>query len=175
MPNDKMPEINLLDLFQRLRGSGFRDFSGARVTAHVPISEALLNELIAASIPPNAPVRGVSIRPDAGNHFSVRVVPKAALLPAITLKLAVERQPELPSTPVLVLRMVTLGGLFGLASGAITGLLPPGVTLQGERILVDLHTIAAQRGAAEAFQYLSALQVATEPGRLVLHVDAGVR
>ena len=170
-----MPEIELLDLFQRLRASEFRDFSGTRVTAQVPISERLLNELIAASIPPTAPVRGVSIRPEAGNHFSLRIVAKAALIPAITLKLAVERQPDLPSSPVLVLRMVTLGGLFGLASGAIAGMLPPGVTLQGERILVDLQTIAAQRGAAESFQYLTALQIDTEPGRVVLHVDAGVR
>ena len=169
-----MPEINLPDLFRRLHASGFRDFSGARVTAAVPASEALLNELIAASLPPTAPVRSVSIRPDAGNHFSVRIVPKVSLIPAITLKLAIERQPQLPSSPVIVLRMVTLGGLFGLASGAIAGLLPAGVTLQGERILVDLRTFAAQRGAAEAFQYLTALQIETEPGRVVLRVDAGV-
>ena len=170
-----MSKRNLLVLLQRLRASGFRDLAGARVTAAVPISEGLLNDVLAASLPPNAPVRGVSIRPEAGNHFSVRIVPKMALLPAISLRLTVERQPELPSSPVLVLRMVTLGGLFGLAGGAIAGLLPPGVTLQGERILVDLQTIAAQRGAAEAFAYLTALQIATEAGRVVLHVEAGVR
>jgi hypothetical protein len=169
-----MSELNFLDLLQRLRASGFRDLAGARVTAAVPISEGLLNDVLAASLPPNAPVRGVSIRPEAGNHFSVRIVPKMALLPAISLRLTVERQPELPSSPVLVLRMVTLGGLFGLAGGAIAGLLPPGVTLDAERILVDLHTIAAQRGAAEVFQHLTALQVETLPGRVVLRVDAAI-
>jgi len=169
-----MPEINLLDLFQRLHRSGFRDLAGTRITAAVPISEALLNDLIAASLPANAPVRAVSIRPEAANHFSARIVPKAALIPAITLKLAIDRQPQLPSSPVLVLRMVTLGGLFGLASGAIAGLLPPGVTLEGEHILVDLRTIAAQRGAVDPFQYLTGLRIETDAGKLVLHVDAGV-
>jgi hypothetical protein len=170
-----MSEINLLDLVRRLRASGFRDLSGARVTAAVPVSESLLNELIALSLPSNAPVRSVSIRPDAGNHFAVRLVPKAALIPPITLKLVIDQQPQLPSRPVIVLRMVTLGGLFGLASGAIAGLLPAGVTLQGERILIDLQTLAAQRGAAEAFEYLTAAQIETEAGKVVLHVDADVR
>ncbi len=169
-----MSEINLPDLVRRLRASGFRDLTGATVTAAVPVSEHLLNELIAASLPSRAPVRSVSIRPEAGNHFSVRLVPKAALLPAITLKLAIEQQPQLPSSPIVVLRMVTLGGLFGLASGAIAGLLPPGVTLQGERLFVDLRTIAAQHGAEEAFQYLTALQIETEAGRVALRVDAAV-
>ena len=73
-----------------------------------------------------------------------------------------------------VLRMATLGGLFGLASGAIAGLLPPGVGLDGERILVDLRAIAAQRGVAELFDYLGALRIRSEAGRILVHVDAGV-
>jgi hypothetical protein len=70
--------------------------------------------------------------------------------------------------------MVTLGGLFGLASGAIAGMLPPGVRLDGERILVDLAALAAQKGHGELFGYLRRLEVHTEPGRLILQVDAGV-
>jgi hypothetical protein len=73
-----------------------------------------------------------------------------------------------------VLRMVTLGGLFGLASGAIAGMLPPGVRLAGERIEVDLREIAAQRGFADGFQYLTALQIHADEGRILVHVDAAV-
>ena len=93
-------------------------------------------------------------------------------MPAITLKLAIEVQPQLPSNPVLGLRMVTLGGLFGLAGGVIAGFLPPGITLQGERILVDLRTLAAQHGAADVFGYLTAIRVGSEPGRVILHLEA---
>jgi hypothetical protein len=167
-------ERPVTDLFERLRASRFAAITGAHLTADVPLDEGLLNELLAASIPASAPVRGASIHPDASDKLSVRIVPKAAIMPAITLKLTIEQQPQLPSRPVLVLRMLTLGGLFGLASGAIAGTLPPGVTLQGERILVDLRTIAAQRGVLDLFDYLKSLRVETGPGRVVLHLEAAI-
>jgi hypothetical protein len=164
----------LSELLRRLQATRFRDLAGSRITADVPISETLLNQLIASSLPQTAPVRSVAIRPEAGDHFSVRIVPKMALIPAITLKLVIERQPELPESPILQLRMATLSGLFGLASGAIAGMLPPGVRLEGERILVDLRTIAAERGFGEVFDYVAAVQVHSDEGRVVLHVNAGV-
>jgi hypothetical protein len=129
---------DLTEIVHSLRASQFRDLAGARASVSVPVAEALLNTLIATSLPANAPVRSVTVQPEANDRLAVRIVAKAALIPAITLKLAIESQPRLPDSPVLVLRMVTLGGLFGLASGAVAGMLPPGVRLQGERILVDL-------------------------------------
>ena len=163
-----------IEILRQLQTTGFRDLAGSRITADVPVSERLLNELIATSIPPDAPVRNVAIRPEGGDRFSVRIVPKMALIPAITLRLMIEAQPRLPDAAVLVLRMATLSGLFGLASGAIAGMLPPGVRLDGERILVDLREIARQRGFAPAFEYLTDLQIHSDEGRLVVHVDAGV-
>ena len=167
-----MPD--LYEIVHSLRASRFRDLSGARASASVPIAEPLLNAVIAASVPPNAPVRTVAVHPEADDRFAVRIVAKAALIPAITLKLAIEAQPRLPDSPLLVLRMVTLGGLFGLASGAIAGMLPPGVRLDGERILVDLAALAAQKGQGELFGYVKRLEVHTEPGRLIVQLDAGV-
>lgn len=164
----------LNEILRQLQTTRFRDLAGTRIKAVMPVSESLVNQLIAASLPANAPLQSVTIRPEAADRFSVRILPKAALIPAITLKLTVEEQPRLPGYPVLTLRMVTLGGFFGLASGAIAGFLPPGVRLDGERILVDLRTIAAQRGAADLFASLTDLQVHTDEGRVVLQVDAAV-
>jgi hypothetical protein len=163
-----------IEILRQLPTTQFRDLAGTRITADVPVSERLLNELIAAAIPPDAPVRNVTIRPEGGDRVSVRIVPKMSLIPAITLRLVIEGQPRVPDAAVLVLRMATLSGFFGLASGAISGMLPPGVRLDGERILVDLREIARQRGFAAAFEYLMDLQVHADEGRLVVHLDAGV-
>lgn len=168
-----MPDLTAI--VHSLRTSRFRELAGARATATVPVAESLLNSIIAATLPPQAPVRTVTVHPGDGDRLSVRIIAKAALIPPITLKLAIEAQPSLPDAPVLGLRMVTLGGLFGLASGAIAGMLPPGVTIQGERILVDLAALARQRGHAEVFDYLEHLEVHTSAGRLVVRLDAGVR
>ena len=167
-----MPDLQ--GIIDSLRASGFRDLAGAHGQATVPVAEPLLNAIVAATLPAQAPVRSVTIHPEAGDRLSVRIVPKAALIPSITLKLAIESQPRLPNSPVLILRMVTLGGLFGLASGAIAGMLPPGVTLDGERILVDVGALARQRGHGEAFDYLQRLDVHAEAGQLLLHIEAGV-
>jgi hypothetical protein len=170
-----MTNAKIVGLLQQLRASRFRDLVGARFTADVPVSEGFLNELIATSLPPTAPVRSIAIHPGQANQVAVRMVPKAAFMPAVTLKLAIEQQPQPPDSAVLTLRMVTLGGLFGIASGLIAGFFPPGVALQGDRILVDLRMLAAAHGAAEAFEYLTALRVETEAGRVILHLDATVR
>lgn len=163
-------------ILQQMQSNGFREISGARLAADLPVPARLINELVAASLPPNAPVREVHIHPEAGDQFSVRIFPKAAFLPHLKLMLGIERQPEFPGHPVLVLRMKTMGGLFGFAAAAfpIGNMLPPGVRLDGERILVDLGALAAQRGMAEHLQYVRSLAVHTEEGRLLVHLEAAV-
>lgn len=171
-----MPNDSFFEILRQLQETRFRDLAGTRVSGTVPVSERLINELVAASIPRGAPVREVRVQPLPGNAFSVRVSPRAALLPSITLRLEIERQPELPASPLIVLRMATMGGLLGFAGSAlpIASMLPPGVRLDADRILVDLRTIAAQRGAADLLQHVTQLRVNTEEGRVVLHVDLAV-
>jgi hypothetical protein len=168
-----VPDLD--EIVHSLRASRFRDLAGARASATLPVAESLLNTVIAASLPAKAPLRSVTVHPEAGDRLAVRLVAKAALIPAITLTLAIESQPRLPDSPVLVLRMVTLGGLFGLASGAIAGMLPPGIRLDGERILVDLAALARQRGHGDVFDYLQRLEVHTDAGRVIAQVDLAVR
>jgi hypothetical protein len=48
------------------------------------------------------------------------------------------------------------------------------VRLDGDRILVDLRTIAAQHGVADLLDHLRQLAITTHEGRLVLSFDAAV-
>lgn len=171
-----VPNFDPVALLQTLQSSGFRDLSGARVTAAIPVSERLINELVAATLPPHIPVREAYVHPEAGDRFSVRLTPKSGFLPSLTIRLAIERQPELPTSPELVLRMASMGGLFGLATAAfpIAQMMPPGVRLEGERIHVDLRAMAAQRGATDLFPYVRQLRITTEDGKAVLHLEGAV-
>ena len=98
------------------------------------------------TLPTNVPIREARARPIPGDRFSVRVTPRSAFLPSLTVRLDIERQPSLGS-PVLVLRLATLAGLFGLAAAAfpIAQMLPPGVRMDGELIHVDLRHGGAAR------------------------------
>ncbi len=171
-----MPNDSFRNILHHLQETRFGDLAGMRVSGTVPVSERLINEVVASAVPRGAPVREVRVQPLAGNRFSVRLSPRAPLLPAVTLKLDIERQPDLPSSPVLVLRLATMGGLLGIAGAAlpIANMLPPGVRLDADRILVDLRVSAAERGAADLLQHVTQLRVSTEEGRVVLHVDFAV-
>ena len=166
----------LAGLLANLRDSKFREIAGARVSGSIPISERLLNEIVAATMPQNLPVREVSVRPEQGNRFSVRIAPKAAFLPQLTIKLDIEKQPQFPTSPELVLRMATMGGLLGLAGAAfpIASMLPPGVRLQGDRIIVDLRALAQREGVVDLVDLVRELEITTEPGRVLIFADTSV-
>jgi hypothetical protein len=122
-------------------------------------------------------VRDVDVRAHAGNTLSVRIkLSKPAIMPPITIKAAIERQPQLPSNPALVLQILTGGALLSLAGTAlrIVDVLPPGVTLDGDRLLVDLFTILTQRGAEALLPFLEQLEIGCEEGRFVVVVRAGL-
>ena len=163
-------------ILQQLLATGFGDIAGARLFATVPIAESLLNQVIRDTMPSNLPVRDVSVRPEDGNVLSVRLTPRAMLIPAITLKLNIERQPQIPTSPVLVLRLATMPGILGLAGAALPleRMLPPGVRMQGEVIMVDLEAMARQHGFEQYFPHLRQLRVTTDRGRVLLTIEAGV-
>ena len=164
------------EFLRRLQATGFRDLSGTRASATIPINERLINEWVATRVPPTGPLSAVVVHPLEGDRFAVRLTPRAAFLPGVTLTLEIEAQPDLPSSPVLRLRMATMGGLLGFAAGAlpIGGMLPPGVSLQRDHILVDLQAVVRHHGGADVLQHVTRLRVNTEVGRVVLHVGIAI-
>jgi hypothetical protein len=164
-------------LLESLRASGFRDLTGARVSATIPVSERLLNELVAASLPRSGAVRDATVRPLGQGRIAVRVkLARPDFLPPITATLSIDRQPELPERPVLAFRVTGLPGLLAMAGPLlpIASMLPPGVRLEGDLLTLDLAALLAARGQRELLGYLDRLVVTSEHGRLVVAVDAKV-
>jgi hypothetical protein len=167
----------LATLLTRQRQRQFSDFTGAHAVVTLPISDRLLNETLTDALPASAPVRDLQLTSRAGNRIRLRFkVAAAAFLPPINVTLVIERQPELPRSPVLVLRM-ELGGLLSLAGPALRFLdaLPPGVRVEQDRIFVDIARLLAERGLAELLEYADDLQVTTTDGAVVVALRASVR
>ncbi len=164
-------------LFTRQRAGGFADLRGARANVTLPVSDRLLNEIISGALPPSAPVRDVQVTSRSGNRIGVRLkIAAASFLPPINLTLAIERQPELPASPVLVLRM-EMGGLLSMAGSALRFLdaLPPGIRVEDDRIFVDLATLLAEQGLAELLEYADQMNVTTVDGALVVALRVLIR
>lgn len=170
------PPPRITRILEELRASRFAELRGARVSASIPVSERLLNQLVAAAVPPDAVVRDLSLHPKPGNRIGVRArLSRADFLPPITLTLEIERQPELPDSP-MVLRVLSLPGLMSLAGAAasLTSMLPPGVRLDNQRVLVDLRVLLQRYGYDELLGVLSGLRISTEEGRLIADVELRV-
>jgi hypothetical protein len=159
-------------LFRRQQASGFEDLRGAEASLTLPVSERLLNEIIAESLPPSAAVRELHVRPQAADRFAVRArLRSPSWLPAIKLGVAIDRQPDLPSSPLLVLRLET-SGLSALAGPALRLLnaFPPGVWMEADRIFVDVAKLLDARGLAPYLAYVNELRVTTVEAAVVLFI-----
>ena len=143
----------------------------------LPISERLLNESIRELLPASAPVRELHVAPRAGDRFDVRArLGSSSLLPALKLSVVIERQPDLPASAVLVLKL-GMGALASFAGPALRFLppLPHGIRLEGDRVYVDVVALLAARGLGEYVRFVRRLEVHTIDGAVVAAIDAAVR
>lgn len=64
--------VPVWDLFAHLQSSGLRDIAGSRVSARIPVSSSLINQLVAEALRgTTAPVRAVDVRPKRGDQFDL--------------------------------------------------------------------------------------------------------
>jgi hypothetical protein len=156
-------------------GAGLPGLAGSAAHVTMRVADALVNQILAATLPPDAPVRTVSIAARAGNAVDVSVTPKAALLPRVHARLEIDKQAILPGDPVLALRVTGGAGmLLGLASSFLTASLPPGVRIEGGHVLVDVRAMAAAHGQSSHLRYARTLHVAVDEGVFVITIDAAV-
>jgi hypothetical protein len=147
------------------------------VSARLPVSRPLLNQVVRSALGTAAGhVRDVDIRPHAGDTFDVLITVSWPFVPTITVKVDIERQPDFPSSPVLVLRWSLLPGLglaSALASRFIASLdrLPAGVRLDGDRLLFDISRLAGHASAGAWLPFIRSLELHTVDDRVVLDVQ----
>jgi hypothetical protein len=170
------PVRDLTDILRRQQADGFPGFTGAHLAAFVPISATVINEVIAQALPIDAAVSDVQIEPEAGNAVRVHLrIARAHLIPPLTVTLLIERQPQLPESPVLVLRLASSGlTVLARAANRFFDALPAGVRMQDDLVLVDIAELLRQRDASEWLQYLKALEITTAPGALLVSIKASV-
>lgn len=174
-----MHPLNVLcrDLLHRQLRDGFPDLTGSDVTATIPIADRAINELIAGLLPAGGKIREVRIESEVGNKVTAKIrLSGPAALPTIPVTLAIEDQPDLPTRPVLGLRLSHASRFVALAASALPTMvtLPPGITMDHDRILVDIRRLLADRGLEGWLEYVTDLRLTTSAGAIVLGIRAGV-
>lgn len=167
---------NLQQLILNQRLAGFPDLKGGRLAAFLPISDRLLNEIIAAELPANAPVSGVSLQSMPGNQIAIRArLARAPMLPPIKLTFTIVQQPVMRGNPVLVLKLGSspLNMLAGPAL-KLVDVLPPGIRADGDRVSVDLFELLARREMEWVLGHVVDLEVTTEAGAVLVRANVQV-
>jgi hypothetical protein len=163
-------------LLASLQASGFRDVPGGRVSAHIPLTRALLNRLAADAIKGStAPVRAIDIVPRAGDQFDALVTLTWPLVPTLKATFRIEQQPRFPASPFLILRWSFLGGLGTFASRFLGSLkqLPAGVRLEDDRLVLDIAAMAGRTPAGEVLRYLKTLELHTIDDQAIVDFELG--
>jgi hypothetical protein len=122
-------------------------------------------------------VREVDIRPGAGDAFDVVITVSWPFVPAIKVGFVVERQAQFPAAPVIVFRWSLLGAAGVIASRFIASLahLPPGVRLDGDRLIIDIPQLAERTPAAAILPYIRSLELHTVEDRVVLDMEMEIQ
>ena len=167
--------LRLERILNRQQAAGFVGVQGAEASLTLPISDRLLNEILAEgfALPPQ--IREIQVHAHAGDRIGVRVKVSTPFIPQINLTAVIDRQPELPASAVLVLRL-EFGGLLAMAGPALRFLdaLPPGIRVEQDRLYLDLAKLALDQGLAPWLAYLDHLNIHTVEEAVVLTLRAGV-
>lgn len=165
-------------IFTEQQSLGFQALSGSVFSGTVRIADALLNTCIAAALPADGIVRTLTVMSRADNRIDAKVtLARPSFLPALTVELAIDRQPTLPGDPVLVLRVAGgAGSLLKLASSFVrrAAPLPPGIAIDGDQVLVDIRAMLQDRGQAHLLDFAQEILVTTEQARVAVAVQARV-
>ena len=160
---------------RRLLGVEVRELSGSLVASEIPLSNALVNRLIAKRFAAaQSPVAAVRVEAHDGNRFDVALSMRTAIVPDVKIAALIEQQPDFPANTVLWLRwhapaMSAISRFAGPAL-AFFGKLPPGIRVDGDRIAVDLAELLRWRGLGELLDYITRVQVTTREGAIVVEV-----
>ncbi len=174
-----MVGVTALETFLQSFGITTSDLAGAALSGEIPLPNGAVNRFIAAQLARrDIPVSSVQLDALSGDSFTARVVAKARFVPAFRIVAHIERQPELPTNPVLWLRwsMPGMGALAFLAAPALAFFkaLPPGVRADGERIQIDVSELLVSQGLADVAGHLRGLRLHTRPGAFVVRFDVRI-
>lgn len=166
------------DTLRERTGIDIREIAGATLRGELPVSNDLVNRLIAERLRDHPQIASVRVEALADDAVAIHLVPRARLLPPLRVAARIERQPDLPRDPTLVLRwsMPAAGPLQMFAAPILSYFkaMPAGIRMDGDRIAVDAGQLLRARGLGEVLAYTRRAAIHTRPGGFVVQVEFAV-
>ncbi len=166
----------LLSRLRNIAGNNLEELAGASITAELPLTNAVVNRLIAQRLDAaSGPVSAVQVDALDDDTFSAQLSLRLKMIPTIRIVGRIEEQPELPQRPLLGIRwsMPGMGPLSMFAAPALAFLkaLPRGLRAEDDRIVVDVAELLRSQGLADLLPYPRKARVRTRRGAFILHLE----
>ena len=170
--------VNLSDIFRQRTGIELREFAGSTLAGEIPLSDALVNRMLAERLAQHPQVSAVRLQAQPDDTVAVQIVPRARFMPPMNVTARIERQPEFPPHPLLLLRWsMPAAGPLALFAAPVLGFfkaMPQGVRMDGDRIAVDLRELLRSRGLDDVTALIRKLEIHTKPGGFVVRFEAAI-
>ena len=165
-----------IDRLRGLLGARFEELTGGHLTGELPLTDTLVNRVIADRLGSSTHVTAAHVHARDGDaldvHLTLRGVP---LVSSVPVRLRITRQPVLPAAPALEMEwsVAGLGSLARIAGPFITRMatLPPGVRIDRDRIAVNLEDVLEAQGLGDVLRLITRLEVHTRDGRILLRFE----
>jgi hypothetical protein len=170
----------MIDRFLAEAGVTQAELAGTTANAEIPLATALINRSIAEYLSRTpGKVAAVVVEPQPGDVLLVHLRMRATFVPPLTMRLVIVEQPELPASPVLVMRWSLEGGLGWLAKAASPALavfqvLPPGIRVDGDLLGINIAELLRSKDLGWVVPLLRRLRVSTSATGVTVQIAAGL-
>ncbi len=164
----------LLRVLERERAAGLRGLAGTRVEAMVPITQHLVDVLV-ARVGAARKMGGLNVTLRAANEIGVAVVKSVfGFDTRLAIHLRIRGPIDLASDPRLYLLVARPSMTWSAISRLViaTGLAPPGVEIARDGVAIDLRMLASRAGVADLLALVQTVAFEGDAG--VLRVRAVV-
>jgi hypothetical protein len=169
--------VNIAAAIRERLGVELQDIAGANFSGELPFSNEIVNKLLAERLRNHAQIGSIRVKAEEGDAVAIQLVPRTRMMPPVRLLARVERQPEFPGIPTLLLRwsMPAAGPLALFAAPVLSYFkaMPAGIRMDGDRIAIDLRELLRARGMEDLVGYVRSFEVHTRPGGFVARFQVG--
>lgn len=170
--------MDIAALLREHTGLDLQEFAGARLTAEIPFSDDFVNRQIAERLGDHPHLAGVFVRAQDGDVLDIQVVPRKRFIPPVRVLARIDRQPEMPAFPTLLLRWsMPAAGALAMFAAPVLGYfkaMPAGISMDRDLIAVNLLELARSRGLDPLLGFVRAIEVHTRAGGFVARVDLAI-
>ena len=166
--------IYLMDrIFQRIVDDNFSDLKGMTANASIPVPEYLVNEIIAAALQGNKNISSCQLSIHSERKVSAKL--RTRLLPlSIDLKLNLDRSVDFESLASPKIRAWLQNNLLLGKLGSLFNVLPKGMKLYGNQLVVDLSTFIQSPEQRRLLDLVKEVEINTEEAKVILEVKIKV-